>query len=165
MIRYALKCSKGHQFESWFQNAEAYDKLRASGMVVCETCGCSSIEKALMAPQVRPARKAAEPTAPATQAEAQQPMAQNSDANASEPMSLSEPNSEIERALSSLRKKIEETSDYVGTNFAEEARAIHLGDAPERSIYGEANADDAKSLLDEGIPVAPLPFRPGRKSN
>ena len=165
MIRYALKCSKGHQFESWFQNAEAYDKLRASGMVVCETCGCTSIEKALMAPQVRPARKAAEPASVTPTAEQQKPATQECEANPSEQMSLSEPNSEIERAITSLRKKIEETSDYVGTNFAEEARAIHLGDAPERSIYGEANADDAKSLLDEGIPVAPLPFRPGRKSN
>lgn len=165
MIRYALKCSKGHQFESWFQNAEAYDKLRASGMVVCETCGCTSIEKALMAPQVRPARSAADPAPVAQAPEPQQPTAQECEAPASGPMSLSEPNSDIERAINSLRKKIEETSDYVGTNFAEEARAIHLGDAPERSIYGEANADDAKSLLDEGIPVAPLPFRPGRKSN
>ena len=64
-----------------------------------------------------------------------------------------------------MRKQVEKNSDYVGMKFAEEARAMHNGDAPERSIYGEAQLDEAKSLIDDGVPVAPLPFRPQRKMN
>lgn len=123
-----------------------------------------------MAPRVRPSRSAAAPQDDAPTPTASTPTASNTASTSvqtpsTEPLTLSEPNSEIERAIKTLRKKIEETSDYVGTDFAEEARAIHLGEAPERSIYGEANAEEAKSLVDEGIPVAPLPFLPGRKSN
>lgn len=150
MIQYALKCSKGHSFDSWFQSAEAYDKLAAAGMVTCAVCGDSNVEKAIMTPRVRPARSAAK-------------VPQQSEA---EPVaSLSEPTSEMEKALAEARKQIEENSDYVGQDFASEARAMHMGDAPERSIYGEANIEDAKSLIDDGVPVTPLPFMPNRKTN
>lgn len=70
-----------------------------------------------------------------------------------------------EQALSALRRKVEEESDYVGLSFASEARAIHDGDAPERAIWGEARIDEARRLLEDGIPVAPLPFVPTRKAN
>lgn len=151
MIQYALKCQEGHQFDSWFQNADAFDKLRQAGMVTCAVCGSSKVEKAIMAPRVRPARSAVSQTS----AVAEQP----------NPTPLSEPASAAEQALAELKKQVEENSDYVGTKFAEEARAIHTGDAPERAIYGEANAEEAKSLIEDGVPVAPLPFLPGRKSN
>jgi hypothetical protein len=141
MIRYALSCEKGHGFESWFQSAEAFDKVRTAGMVSCPECGSVSVEKALMAPQVRPARRAGE-----------------------RPLSAA-PTDEKERALAELRRRVEEGSDYVGMNFAAEARAMHEGEAPERSIWGEARVDEAKRLIEEGIPVAPLPFRPKSKSN
>ena len=144
MIRYALRCDKGHGFESWFQSAAAYDKVRAAGMVSCPECGSQAIEKSLMAPQVRPARKGTK--AP------------------DRPLS-SPPTSDKERALADLRRRVEEDSDYVGLEFAAEARAIHDGSAPERSIWGEARADDARGLIEDGIPVAPLPFRPRSKNN
>ncbi len=67
--------------------------------------------------------------------------------------------------MAALRAKIEASSEYVGLNFAAEARAIHDGDAPERAIYGEAKPDEAKRLIEDGIPVAPLPFIPVRKTN
>jgi hypothetical protein len=70
-----------------------------------------------------------------------------------------------EAALAALRAQVEAGSDYVGMNFAAEARAIHDGTAPERSIYGEARADEARALIEEGIPVAPLPFLPTRKAH
>ena len=70
-----------------------------------------------------------------------------------------------EAALAELKQKIKDNSEYVGTDFADEARKIHDGDAPERSIYGEAKAEDAKKLIEDGIPVAPLPFVPTRKQN
>ncbi|MDH2327524.1 DUF1178 family protein [Cereibacter sp. SYSU M97828] len=78
---------------------------------------------------------------------------------------LSEPATDREKALAELRAKVEANSEYVGTDFATEARRIHDGDAPGRSIYGEARPEDAKALIEDGIPVAPLPFLPPRRTN
>ncbi|MES2667515.1 MAG: DUF1178 family protein [Pseudomonadota bacterium] len=150
MIRYSLSCDAGHGFESWFQSAEACATLCASGMVTCPVCGSAKVEKALMAPAVRPARTAAAQTEPA-------PPAEN--------RPLSTPASDAERAMAALRARIEANSEYVGLNFAAEARAIHDGDAPERAIHGEAKPDEARRLIDDGIPVAALPFLPARKTN
>lgn len=149
MIRYALTCANDHGFESWFQSAEAFDRLAAAGHVACAVCGATEVAKTLMAPAVRPARKAE--AAGAETAPAARP--------------LSAPQTPAEEALAALRRRIEETSDYVGLNFAAEARAMHEGTIPERSIYGEARADEAKRLIEAGIPVAPLPFLPARKAN
>ncbi|MDE9451725.1 DUF1178 family protein [Aliiroseovarius sp. Z3] len=150
MIRYALKCDQNHTFESWFQNAAAFDGLRAAGHVTCPDCGSAKVEKSLMAPKVRPARAAA--MAPVQ-------------AKPGAPASLASPNAEIEAEIARLRAKVEAESEYVGGSFAREARAMHLGDAPERSIYGEAKLADAKELLEDGVPVMPLPFTPTRKAN
>lgn len=141
MIRYALTCSEKHEFDSWFQSAEAFDRLRAAGHVGCAICGSTAIEKVLMAPAVRPARKAEAATA------------------------LSAPASPVEAAFAKMRRAVEENSEYVGMNFAAEARAIHDGDAPERPIYGEAHRDEARRLIEDGVPVAPLPFMPMRRTN
>lgn len=135
MIRYALRCEAGHEFESWFQSAGAYDGLRAGGHVSCPDCGSCRVEKALMAPAVVAKPEALKP---------QDPRA---------------------AALAELRRKVEENSDYVGMNFVAEARAMHAGDTPERAIYGEARPEEAIQLLEEGVPVAPLPFMPTRKTN
>jgi hypothetical protein len=141
MIRYSLKCSKGHDFESWFQSAEAYESLRRSGHVSCAVCGAGEVEKLLMAPAVRPARMAG--TRPSLQA----------------------PQNDREAALAEMRRHIEMNSDYVGLNFAAEARRMHEGAIDERSIYGEAKVDEARALIEDGIPVAPLPFMPKRQAN
>ena len=139
MIRYTLSCSNDHRFESWFAGAEAYDTLHAAGQVACPVCGATQVEKSLMAPRVT--------TGKAAQAR------------------LSEPGSDMEKAMQKMRRQVEENSEYVGLSFAREARAIHEGDAPERSIYGEARADEARKLLEDGVPVAPLPFMPKAKTN
>lgn len=152
MIQYALKCAKGHSFDSWFQSAAAFDKLAAAGMVQCAVCGSTEVEKAMMTPRVRPGRKAAAPEPETAQPETPE-------------RPLSQPATAAEQALAELRRKVEETSDYVGQNFASEARAMHQGEAPERPIYGEAKAEDARALIEEGVPVAPLPFMPNRKTN
>lgn len=146
MIRYDLKCSDGHGFDSWFPSAEGYADLAARGLVTCPVCGSDRVEKALMAPAVRPARKAA-------------------DAPPAAAGPLSSPRSELEEALAALRREVEENSEYVGLNFATEARRMHAGEAPERSIYGEAKPDEARQLIEDGVPVAPLPFLPPRKTN
>jgi hypothetical protein len=116
--------------------------LQAAGQVACPVCGSAEVAKELMAPAVRPARKA----------------------GITKP-DLSAPGSEVEAKLAALRRQIEENSDYVGMNFAAEARAIHAGDAPDRLIHGEARPDEARAMIEEGLPVAPLPFLPARKVN
>ncbi|MBV1896889.1 MAG: DUF1178 family protein [Rhodobacteraceae bacterium] len=145
MIQYALKCAEGHSFDSWFQSADAYEKLSVAGHVSCAICGNAHVEKAIMAPRVTAARDtASEPVKPGA---------------------LSQPANAAEQALAELRKKVEDNSDYVGMNFASEARAMHDGETPERLIHGEAKPEEAIKLIEEGIPVAPLPFMPNRKTN
>ncbi|MBO9477405.1 DUF1178 family protein [Shimia sp. R11_0] len=162
MINYTLKCSNDHRFDSWFQSAAAFDKLKAAGMVACAICGDTDVQKAMMAPRVRPARSAAvKPSTPP-----QDVSAAKEDTTAAESGGpLSTATSPQEQALKDLRAHVEANSDYVGKDFASEARAMHEGTAPERAIYGEAKLEDAKALLDEGVPVAPLPFNIGRKTN
>jgi hypothetical protein len=150
MIRYSLKCHAEHRFESWFQNAEAYAALKAAGQLGCPICGESRVDKELMAPSLRQGR------AGDAGKEARTPVARTS---------LAEPASEVEVALAALRRQIEANSEYVGMNFTAEARRIHDGSAPTRSIYGEARPDDARQMVEDGLPVAPLPFVPGRKAN
>jgi len=140
MIRYSLKCDKAHEFDSWFQSAEAFSAVQKAGHVNCPVCGSGEVEKSLMAPSVRPARAVADKP-------------------------LASPQNDLEAAMAEMRRKVEENSEYVGMNFAAEARAIHEGAAPERSIYGETKPDEARALIEDGIPVAPLPFMPARKTN
>ncbi|MFY0311634.1 DUF1178 family protein [Leisingera sp. D0M16] len=172
MIQYSLKCAEGHSFDSWFQSAAAFDKLAAAGMVSCAVCGGTEVTKAIMAPRVRPGRKAVsavgEPEPQAAEASAAVPSSAPVPAPAAAqhgPGLLSRPSGEVEKAIAELRRKVEENSDYVGGDFVREARAMHLGEAPERAIHGEAKLDEARELIEEGVPVMPLPFRPGRKSN
>ncbi|WP_298843006.1 DUF1178 family protein [uncultured Roseobacter sp.] len=140
MISYTLKCDNDHRFDSWFQSAEAFDRLVGAGHLTCAECGSASVSKAMMAPRV-------------------------STSEVTEVQSLQTPASDTERKLAELRRHVEENADYVGGKFAEEARSMYLGATPERAIYGEANGEEAKKLIEDGIPVAPLPFLPGRKAN
>ncbi|MEL6617610.1 MAG: DUF1178 family protein [Pseudomonadota bacterium] len=142
MIKYALKCTDGHGFESWFASASAFDGLKAAGHVTCIICGTSDVEKAIMAPRVSTG-KADGPTEPAT---------------------TPAPAPDLPD-LAKMREAVEKNATYVGGNFAREARAQFLGDKPDRPIYGEANPAEAKSLIEDGVPVAPLPFVPTRKAN
>jgi hypothetical protein len=135
MIRYSLKCTDQHAFDSWFQSGTAFDSLVAAGQVECPVCGLHTVEKTLMAPNLAQAT-------PLTGAQ-----------------------TDMEKALAELRRKVEENAEYVGVNFVAEARKMHEGLLPERSIYGEARPEEAIKLLEEGVPVAPLPFMPARKTN
>ncbi len=136
MIKYSMKCSDGHAFDSWFGSGEDFDRLSKSGLLSCAVCGIETVEKSVMAPRV--AKSSEGP--------------------------LSQPASPAEQALRALREKFEAEADNVGRGFATEARKIHDGEAPARPIYGEARIADAKALVDDGIPVAPLPWG-HRKTN
>ncbi len=145
MIRYDLKCANGHAFDSWFASAAAFDRLRAAGHVACPTCGSTAVDKALMAPavvQARPGDGAPRPLGPGEGPE--------------DPRAA---------ALAALKREIEAKSEYVGLRFAAEARRMHAGEAPARPIHGEAKLEEARALIAEGVPVAPLPFVPTRKTN
>jgi hypothetical protein len=150
MIRFTLTCKAGHGFDSWFQSDAAFGALQAAGQLACPVCGAVEVEKSLMAPSIVPTR--ASPSPPAIE-------------QAAGRATLTEPQSELEAAIATLRRQIEENSDYVGMNFAAEARRMHDGDAPSRAIHGEARPDEARALIEDGVPVAPLPFLPARKVN
>ena len=149
MIRYSLRCRDDHSFDSWFKGAEAFAALQAAGQVACPVCGSTEVRKDLMAPAVRTARKA----------EGAGPHKGEGRPD------LTAPASDLEEKLAALRRQIEENSEYVGMNFAAEARRMHAGETPGRAIHGEARPEEARALIEEGLPVAPLPFLPARKVN
>ena len=132
VIAYSLRCHKGHEFEGWFRDSAAFDEQSASGHLSCPACKSVRIEKAVMAPAVSGTKKTAAKSKAADERQMRQ-------------------------FATGLRKYVQQNADYVGPNFAEEARKIHYGETPERHIYGEATPRDAQELVDEGIDVAPLP--------
>ena len=160
MIRYALACDKGHEFESWFQDSASYDKQAKRGLVACPHCGSAKVEKTIMAPRLAGARKrgrAIPVEAPATAAP------QNAQERAPVAM-ISPQEQELRGKLKELRDHLTQNADHVGAKFPEEARKMHYGEAKHRSIYGEASPDEAKKLADEGIEFHPLPILPEERN-
>ena len=151
MIRYTLRCEKDHAFESWFQSSSAYDSQVKRKLVTCPACGSAKVEKAIMAPQIV-SKKGRETAAPA-------PVATETQAPESTSLMMAQER-ELRAKLKELRDHIVKHADNVGERFANEARAMHYGDKEHRPIYGEASPDEAKSLIDEGIEVSPLPTLP-----
>ena len=164
MIRYALACHKGHEFESWFQSSEAYDKQAKRGLVVCPLCGSAKVEKALMAPRLKRTDKPSRRAEPA-QAESAGPGAAPAAAPEKTAVAImSDQEREFRSKLKELRAHLTKNADYVGQKFPEEARKMHYGEIDHRSIYGEASADDAKALHEEGIEFHPLPVLPDERN-
>ena len=165
MIRYALACSKGHTFESWFQNSAAYDKQAKRGLVECPHCGDSKVEKALMAPTLSGTKKRGRPAMPAS---IPAPAAEAAPAAVSEtpaPVAMVSPEErEFRTKLKELRDHLTKNADNVGRKFPEEARKMHYGEAEHRSIYGEASPEEAKDLSEEGIEFHPLPVLPDERN-
>lgn len=150
MIHYSLRCAEGHAFEGWFPDAAGFERQRDQGLLACAECGSIHVDRALMAPRVRTSRKrGATPKAEAP-------------ASAKPPVMEVSP---VERAMAELRRRIEANSTDVGRDFAAQARAMHEGSAERRSIHGEAAPDEARALVEDGVPVLPLPFVPRRKAN
>ncbi len=158
MIRYALKCAQGHSFESWFQSADAFDGLAERGLISCAVCGVTEVSKAMMAPRVSTDNEERAEPAPDPAPVPEQPASQSA-------RPLADPSHPMEKMLRDLKEHIEKTSTYVGGRFADEARAMHLGETPEKPIHGEANPEEAKSLIEDGVPIAPLPILPKGKTN
>lgn len=152
MIKYALACDKAHAFESWFPSSESYESQKDRGLVACPVCGSTTVEKALMAPQVARKDRAAEPIAAPVPA----PPA---------PLAMPSPAAQELRAkLRELRDHLVKNSDPVGDRFAEEARKIHYGEVEHRSIHGSATPEEARDLHEEGIDFLPLPALPDERN-
>jgi hypothetical protein len=160
MIKYALICDQEHEFESWFPNADAFDTQVKRGFVECPLCQSKNISKALMAPAVSTSRRK-EARAQAIIPDAAALPAVMPDA----PVALlDEKQQQMREMIRELHEKLTENSTDVGENFTDEARKIHAGEAPERSIHGRASLDEAKALIEEGIPVLPLPVPPDERN-
>jgi hypothetical protein len=134
MIVFNLRCGGDHEFECWFRDGESYDSQAAAGEIACPHCGDTAVTKAMMAPRLNSARGQA--------------------------LDAREAVGRVREMLVQIRRSVEKTCDYVGERFPEEARKIHYGEAEARGIYGEASADDAKALEEEGVEVAHLPWVP-----
>ena len=138
MIRYALACAGGHEFEGWFSASADYDDQRERGLVACPICESHDVTKQIMAPAVagRAREAAADPEKRAMMME----------------------------AMGQIRRHVETNFDYVCDSFAAEARAIHEGKSEQRGIYGEASKAQVKALVADGVPIAPLPPEPPKKT-
>lgn len=132
MILFELRCGSDHQFEGWFKDNATFDAQQAAGQIVCPVCGDTNVVKAIMAPRLNKAR--------GTRLDVQDMARQ------------------MRQLLGKIRQSVEENCDYVGERFPEEARKIHYGESDPRPIYGEASADEARELEDEGVEVARIPW-------
>jgi hypothetical protein len=152
MIHYNLRCERGHSFESWFQSSSAYESQEKRKLVNCPACGSTKVERAIMAPQIvsKRGRDSAAP-APAASTEVTAP--------ASTPLMMAQER-ELRAKIKELRDHIVKNADNVGERFPNEARKMHYGDIEHRPIYGEASPEEARSLIEEGVEVSPLPVLP-----
>jgi len=160
MIRYTLRCERDHTFESWFQDSAAYDSQAKRKLVSCPICDSVKVEKAIMAPRIvsKKGRERAEPVpAPASVPAAEAPA--SVPAPGSTPLLMAQER-ELRAKIKELRDHIVKNADNVGEKFPNEARKMHYGEIEHRPIYGEASPEEAKSLIDEGVEVSPLPVLP-----
>src|ERR1700722_120992 len=130
MIRFSLRCASGHEFEAWFRNGDGYEAQQNAGEIACPECGGTHVEKALLAPRIGRSREARSPMSPA----------------------------QLRVALVEMRRQVESHCDYVGPQFAEEARRIHYGESDPRGIFGEATESESRELAEEGIKFGRIPW-------
>ncbi|MFO1151587.1 MAG: DUF1178 family protein [Alsobacter sp.] len=158
MIRYALCCERGHDFESWFRDSASYDVQARRGLVSCPVCQSTSVAKQIMAPAVARTDRERPPAPVETEDQA---APETPAAAPSVPMvALSEREIAFRALLRAVRDHVTATAEHVGPRFAEEARRMHEGLSEFRAIYGEATEDEARALADEGIEAFPLPILP-----
>ena len=138
MIRYSLSCEKAHEFEGWFSESADFDRQKASGYLTCPVCGSADVSKVLMTPAVSTARQKEDTQALAVSTAQKQALVKLKDAI----------------------REIRASSEDVGEKFPEEARKIHYGETEARGIIGQASPVEVKSLIEEGIEIAPLPVLP-----
>ena len=140
MIKYALTCEHDHGFEGWFGSSADYDDQQARGLLECPLCASKAVRKQIMAPALAGTRRT-------VQDESAAPVREM-----------------MMEAMGRFRRHVEENFDDVGDTFAREARAIHEGKSEQRGIYGQATPAEVRELVEDGVPVAPLPPEPPKKT-
>ena len=139
MIVFDLKCSNNHVFEIWFKDSKEFNKQAKKGLISCPVCEDNNVNKSLMSPNLT---------------------AKSNSKNIKKTI-----NKTIINKISKFKKTIEKNFDYVGDSFTEEAKKIKYGEAEDRGIYGEANIEQTKELIEEEIEFQPLPWQSNKKSN
>ena len=138
MIVFNLRCkSCNYKFEAWFSSSDEYIKQLKKKLVLCSSCNSSSVTKSLMTPRVSKKSNT----------------------------KISKQKKTMINNINKYKEIIEKNFDYVGDNFTEEAKKIKYGEIDERPIYGEANLEQTKELIEEEIPFTPLPWAPTKKYN
>ncbi len=155
MIHYQLRCSADHQFDGWFRDSAAFELQAERGLVSCPECGDNAIHRALMAPAIGRKRVTIDQSG-GDQSGVPEPVT----APAPMPEKAAILPDQVRAVLQRIRAEVERTSDYVGPEFADEARRIHRGESDKRSIYGESTPEQAEALAEEGIDVARIPWVP-----
>lgn len=159
MIHYQLRCSQDHEFDGWFKDSAAFDKLAGSGLVECPVCGDQTVHRALMAPAVASrARAEIQAPAPSSPSAAEPALPGAPAAGTPSPAVAGRLPDHMRVMLQRIRAEVEKNCDYVGPRFAEEALRIHRGEADARGIYGETTQDQAQTLADEGVSFARIPW-------
>ncbi len=141
MIRFSLHCDHGHEFEGWFRDNADFDRQSESKLVSCPVCNSPDIQKSLMAPAVSTSRSKEQVA-----------------------IAMGEAQKQVLEQMRELSRTVRENADYVGDQFAEEARKIHFGETEVRGIYGEASKEEVHSLIEDGVDVMPLPVFPEDKN-
>lgn len=162
MIHYQLRCTstaEEHAFDGWYKDSAAFETLVKARLVDCPVCGGTDVARALMAPAIpkkgRPARNAVAPAVPAEPTPAAAAPPAETPPAAAGPMPA-----QLRAMLQKLRSEVEKNCDYVGSDFAEEARRMQRGESERRGIFGEASDAEAEALRDEGIEVGRIPWVP-----
>ncbi len=150
MIHYQLRCGQAHEFDGWFKDSATFEKQAKRGLVECPQCGSTAVERALMAPAV-----ATREPVPAPRPDVQKPAPEVPAVAATGRMPA-----QVLAMLQRMRAEVEKHCDYVGTEFADEARKMHRGESEHRAIYGETTPEQAESLADEGLEVTAIPWVP-----
>ncbi|WP_419760720.1 DUF1178 family protein [Acidisoma sp.] len=163
MIHYELQCDKDHAFDGWFKDSISFDHQAASGLIACPLCSSIRVRRALMAPALSRRRPQAGEVSVVNQADpAPTPADSSGSLSTIAPPPSGAAGTETAEKLRSLlqrlRSEVEKHCDYVGPQFAEEARRIHYGESKSRGIYGETTSSEAEALADEGIAFGVVPW-------
>lgn len=159
MIHYTLQCDHGHAFDGWFKDSLSFEHQAKTGLIACPNCNSSAVSRALMAPALARSAKHGVNTPPQRAPDSSAPSPAPSPSAPGAMTSHTVPD-QLRALLHRVRSEVEKHCDYVGEDFAEEARRIHYGEAETRGIYGEASRDDAEALAEEGIEFGVLPWLP-----
>jgi hypothetical protein len=151
-----LQCAQGHGFEGWFGSEEDFQSQHARALVQCPLCGDANISKKLSAPRLNLSRASALDASENSDRSAQPERADRSE-QSDKALAVAGPqDADMAKIWMEIGRHLMANTTDVGTRFAEEARKIHYGEAPERGIRGQTSAREARELMEEGIGVLPF---------